>query len=93
MRITDGNAVQHVAGVCQRVCVCVCVRYEGRLCHTCSAGWARSSKADCMLCSWPMWANGLVVGAIVPVLSGAYAFMVRATPTMKQRMACRCCWS
>jgi hypothetical protein len=51
--------------------------YEGRLCHTCSAGWARSGKADCTSCDWPTWANRLCVGAIGLLLLAAYTFMVR----------------
>ena len=51
--------------------------YEGRLCHTCSAGWARSGKADCTSCDWPTWANGLCATAIGLLLIAALAFMVR----------------
>jgi hypothetical protein len=51
--------------------------YEGRLCHTCSAGWARSGKADCTSCDWPTWANGLCSTAIGLLLIAALAFMVR----------------
>ena len=51
--------------------------YEGRLCHTCSAGWARSGKADCTSCDWPTWANDLCVTAIALLLLAAFSFMVR----------------
>jgi hypothetical protein len=51
--------------------------YEGRLCHTCSAGWARSGKADCISCDWPTWANELGVVAVTLLLLTAFAFMVR----------------
>ena len=51
--------------------------YEGRLCHTCSAGWARSGKADCTSCDWPTWANDLCASAIVLLLLAAFSFMVR----------------
>ena len=51
--------------------------YEGRLCHTCSAGWARSGKADCTSCDLPTWANGLCSTAIGLLLLAALAYMVR----------------
>jgi hypothetical protein len=51
--------------------------YEGRLCHTCSAGWARSGKADCTSCDWPMSVNYLCVGAFAILLLAVYTFMVR----------------
>ena len=51
--------------------------YEGRLCHTCSAGWARNGKADCTSCAWPTWASCLCVTAIVLLLLAAFSFMVR----------------
>ena len=52
--------------------------YEGRLCHTCSAGWARSGKADCTSCDWPMWANYLFVFAMGLLLFAGLAFLVRS---------------
>ena len=51
--------------------------YEGRLCHTCSAGWARRGKADCTSCDWPTWANNLCVTAIGLLFVAAFSFMVR----------------
>ena len=51
--------------------------YEGRLCHTCSDGWARSGKAECSSCDWPMWADYLCVGAISLLLLAVYTFVVR----------------
>ena len=53
--------------------------YKGRLCHTCSAGWARSGTADCTSCDWPTWANDLSVTAIGLLLFAALLFMVRRT--------------
>ncbi len=52
--------------------------YQGRLCHACSSGWARSGKADCARCDWPMWAVVLFVVFVGVLLSVAYTFMVRA---------------
>ena len=51
--------------------------YEGRLCHSCWAGWARRGKADCTSCDWPTWANNLCVAAIVLPVLAALSFMVR----------------
>lgn len=51
--------------------------YEGRLCHACSIGWARSGKADCARCDWPMWAVVLFVVFVGVLLSSAYTLMVR----------------
>jgi hypothetical protein len=58
--------------------------YEGRLCHTCSAGWARSGKADCTSCDWPTWANDLCVSAVVLLVLAALAFMVRRAALPRQ---------
>jgi hypothetical protein len=51
--------------------------YEGRLCHTCSAGWARSGKADCTSFDWQAWADYLCATAVGLLLIAALAFMVR----------------
>jgi hypothetical protein len=57
--------------------------YEGRLCHSCSAGWARSGKADCTKCAWPTWARDLCVSAIVLLLIAALAFLVRRSASLR----------
>ena len=57
--------------------------YEGRLCHSCSAGWARSGKADCTSCDWPTWANDLSVTAIGLLLLAALAFLVRRSASLR----------
>ena len=57
--------------------------YEGRLCHTCSDGWARSGKADCSSCDRPIWADYLCVGAITLLFCAVYTFVVRGiVPTL-----------
>ena len=58
--------------------------YQGRLCHSCSAGWARSGKADCTNCDWPTWANDLCVTAIGLLLVAAFSFMVRRAAFLRR---------